>query len=281
MQAIRPVYLSVFAAIVLLTVAGRAGTESDANETGSSPPPWCEALPPTEFRVGLPGWMAGMSGDLGVRGVVSTLDMSFTDIFNRLDSIPLVLSAYARYHRWEFTLAGQYLKISDSVELPDLLFTRGDIEVESAFVEAFVGYRVISCDKAMLSLYGGIRYNYMSGDLHVVDNGDPSFPALRQALGIPDNLRVAQEQSWVDAVIGISGKVRIARPVSLYAKGDIGGFGAASDLTWQLQGGLEIQVTRWLYSSIGWRYLKYDYSSGGFSNETALNGPFLEAGIKF
>jgi len=75
--------------------------------------------------------------------------------------------------------------------------------------------------------------------------------------------------------------MHVWKPISLWAKGDIGGFGAASDLAWQVQGGLEIQVTRSLYSAIGWRYMKYDYTSGGFSNQTNLNGPYIETGIKF
>ena len=222
-----------------------------------------------------------MSGDFGVRGIVSPLDVKFTDILERLDQIPIVLSAYVRYHRWEFFGDGQYLKLSDSVTLPGLLFDRADIEIKSAFVEAFVGYRVINCEKGVLSVFAGARYNYMSGDLQIFDNGDPRFPALRQRLGIPDSLRVSGSKEWVDPVIGIGGKVRVAKPVSIYAKGDIGGFGAASDFTWQMQGGLEFQVTRWLYSNVGWRYMKYDYKSGGFSNETELNGPYIETGIKF
>jgi hypothetical protein len=109
-----------------------------------------------------------------------------------------------------------------------------------SFVEAFVGYRLINCEKGVLSLFAGARYNYMSGDLQIFDDGDPRFPILRQRLGIPDNLRVSGSKEWVDPVIGTGGKVKLAKPVSFYAKGDIGGFGAASDFTWQVGGWLGI-----------------------------------------
>jgi hypothetical protein len=36
-----------------------------------------------------------------------------------------------------------------------------------------------------------------------------------------------------------------------------------------------------MWSQIGWRYLKYDYKVGGFTNKTALNGPFIQTGINF
>jgi hypothetical protein len=271
----------LLAAIILPTATVSAGPElSDAKSASPTPVPAYDAPASVEARIGLPGWLSGLSGDFGVRGIVSPLDIGFNDILQRLDAI-FALSAYLRYNHWEFFGDGQYLRISDSVRLPGVLFDRANIEVESAFVEAFVGYRLIDCEKGSLSVFTGARYNYMSGDLQIFDDGDPRFPLLRQRLGIPSNLRVSGSKDWVDPVIGIGGKVRVAKPVTLYAKGDIGGFGAASDFTWQVGGGVEFQITRWLYSDVGWRYLKYDYTSGGFTNKTELNGPFIETGIKF
>jgi hypothetical protein len=274
--------ITVSAVLSFLAVAlANAGTSDNSQETAPPPPSGYLAPPDVEFRIGLPGWITGLEGDFGVRGIVSPLDVKFTDILDRLDQIPIVLSLYGRYHRWEFFGDGQYLKLSDSVTLPGVLFDRADIELKSAFVEAFAGYRLIDCEKSVLSVFAGARYNYMSGDLQISDNGDSRFPAIRERLGIPSNLRVSGSKEWVDPVIGIGGKVRLAKPVSVYAKGDIGGFGAASDFTWQVGGGLEFQITRWLYSDVGWRYLKYDYTSGGFTNKTELNGPFIETGIGF
>jgi len=48
---------------------------------------------------------------------------------------------------------------------------------------------------------------------------------------------------------------------------------------YQVQGGLEFQLSRWFWSQVGWRYLKYDYGSVGFTNKTALNEPFVQAGV--
>jgi opacity protein-like surface antigen len=278
----RFVYRFLLPTILLPASIVLAGTET--YDAKSTPPPLsqaCETPSPLEVRIGIPGWITGISGDFGVRGIVSPLDVKFSDILKRLDQVPIVLSAYVRYNRWEFFGDGQYLSLSDSVTLPGVLFDRADIEVKSGLVEAFVGYRLINCEKGSLSLFAGGRYNYMSGDLQIFDNGDPRFPALRQRLGIPLNLRVSGSKEWVDPVIGIGGKMKVAKAVSVYAKGDIGGFGAASDFTWQVQGGLEFQVTRSLYSDVGWRYMKYDYTSGGFTNKTELNGPYIETGLKF
>jgi opacity protein-like surface antigen len=262
---------------------------------------WCETPSPVEFRLGIPGWMPGLSGDFGVRGVVSDQDVNFTDILKRLDMIA-VGSLYARYHRWEIFADGQYLKISDTAQLPGLLFDRARISLKSAFAESFLGYRLINCQNGFLSIFAGARYTYMSGDLHIAKDSDPRFPRLRELLGIPLSLRVSGSTDWVDPVTGMKGKLHVWKPISLWAEGDVGGFDAngdsafaltrkgrrpvleqisSSDWSYQAQGGVEVQLTRWMWSRLGWRYLKYDYVSGGFTNKTALNGPYIETGVNF
>ncbi len=150
-----------------------AGPETyDGSKEGPPPPPqpWCETPAPLEIRIGLPGWLSGLSGDTGVKGVVSSADVSFDQLLRHLTHVPIVLSADIRYHRWELFGDGQYMQLSDSVTLPGLLFTNANLHLTSAFVEGFVGYRLINCDKAALSLFAGARYTYMSGQLNIFDN---------------------------------------------------------------------------------------------------------------
>jgi hypothetical protein len=274
-------------AIVFLSASiALAGTEShDYKEALPPPPPsWCVTPPDTEFRIGLPGWLTGLSGDFGVAGLVTDQDVKFTDILKRLDMIAAG-SLYARYHRWEIFADGQYMKLSDTAPLRGILFESARISLKSAFAEGFVGYRLINRERASLSLYAGARYSYMSGDLH-----------LRGVL--LQSRRASGSIDWVDPVVGLGGRVRIWKPVSLWANVDGGGFDANSDSafeltrrgrvpisgedwSYQIQGGLEFQVSRWFWTQLGWRYLKYDYASAGFTNKTELNGPFVQAGVNF
>src|SRR5437660_4070823 len=151
-----------FAIIFLSASIAVAGTESyDYKEAPPPPPPqsWCVTPPDTEFRIGIPGWITGLQGDFGVRGVVTEQDVKFTDILKRLDMIA-VGSLYARYHRWEIFADGQYMKISDTATLPGLLFDTAHVGLKSAFAEAFVGYRLLNCQSVVLSIFAGARYNY-------------------------------------------------------------------------------------------------------------------------
>jgi hypothetical protein len=227
----------------------------------------CTAPDDVEFRIGIPGWISGLSGDFGVRGVVADTNISFGDLLDSLDMMAAG-SIYARYHRWEFSADGLYLKVSDSAPLRGVLFGSARVSLKDAFSEQFLGYRLINCNDAVLSVFAGARWNYESGDFRLLGT---------RAAG----RSVSGSVEWVDPVVGASGRIHLWKPISFWTKADLGGFGAASDLTWQVQGGLELQITRWLYSNMGWRYLKNDYQSGGFTNKTELNGPYIETGFSF
>jgi hypothetical protein len=229
----------------------------------------CVTPKDTELRIGLPSWVAGVTGDAGVKGIITEQDLSFTDILKDLNMLASG-SLYFRYHRWEIFADGLYVKIGDTADLRGILFDSARVSLKQAFAEEFIGYRVINCETGFLSVFAGARWNYMQGDLH-----------LRNGVRLRRGRRFTGEINWADPVIGTAGKIHLWKPISLWAKGDIGGFGAASDFAWQVQGGLEIQATRWIYSDIGWRYLKNDYVSGGFTNKTELNGPYLETGVNF
>jgi hypothetical protein len=295
---------AAFATIILSTSVVFAGTEYDISKETPPPPPqpWCETPKTLEIRIGVPGWMAGVSGNSGVKGVVTSPDVSFDQILTHLTHVPLALSVDVRYKRWEFFGDGIYMDVGASATLPGLLFTNANIHLQVGLAEGFVGYRVINCDKAALTLFAGARYSYQGGDLSIFDNGDARLVRLRQLLGIRKKLDFSDSTDWVDPVIGARGRVKIWKATSLYAEADVGGFDAnsgsafeirregrtiarepveSSDWSYQVQGGLEFQISRWFWLQAGWRYLKYDYRQEGFTNKTALNGPQVQGGINF
>ena len=181
---------AVFATIILSTPVVFAGSEYDISKETPPPPPqpWCETPKTLEIRIGVPGWMAGVSGNSGVKGVVTSPDVSFDQILTHLTHVPLSLSVDVRYQRWEFFGDGLYMDVGASATLPGLLFTNANIHLQTGLAEGFVGYRVINCDKASLSLFAGARYSYQGGDLSIFNNGDARLVRLRQLLGIRNKL---------------------------------------------------------------------------------------------
>ena len=128
-----------------------AATETldDPKDSKSVPPaeikPWCETPSPLEIRIGVPGWISGVSGDSGVKGVVSDIDIGFDELFDHLTHVPLVLSADIRYHRWEFFGDGEYIDVGASATLPGLLFTNANVAPPSTGLAE--GFRRLSIDQ--------------------------------------------------------------------------------------------------------------------------------------
>src|SRR6478752_2706583 len=63
-----------------------AGSEYDISKEAPPPPPqpWCETPPTLEIRIGAPGWLAGVSGNSGIKGVVTSPDVSLDQILTHL-----------------------------------------------------------------------------------------------------------------------------------------------------------------------------------------------------
>lgn len=51
--------------------------------------------------------------------------------------------------------------------------------------------------------------------------------------------------------------------------------------TWQFYGALGCQITRNIYSEIGYRYLYLDYDTTDFILQAALHGAQITVGLKF
>ena len=263
---------------------------------------WCETPSLWEIRIGAPGWLAGISGDSGVKGLEANTDVKFEQLLKHLTHLPIAWSINARYRRWEFWVDGQYIEVGAHATLPGLLFTDANVHLKSALAEGFIGYRLINCDNANLSLFAGARWTYMQGDLSIFDNGDARLAILRELLGISKRLDFSDSIDWVDPVIGMRGRVRIWKATKIFAEGDVGGFNANADTAYELQregrtivrksidstdwsyqlaGGLEFQLTRNVWLQTGWRYMKYDFQKNGFTDKNALNGPFIQIGLNF
>src|SRR5437016_13600027 len=79
---------------------------------------WCETPSLWEVRIGAPGWLAGLSGESGVKGIVDSVDVSFDQLVRHLTHFRVALSVSARYQRWEAWLDGQYIGVGTAATLP-------------------------------------------------------------------------------------------------------------------------------------------------------------------
>jgi hypothetical protein len=95
------------------------------------------------------------------------------------------------------------------------------------------------------------------------------------------NRTLSKYNDWFDPYIGLRGRYQISPAFYLTARGDIGGFGIGSDLTWQAYGAIGCQLSRSVFAEAGYRYLYIDYQKDGLTEEVALRGFQVTVGITF
>ena len=208
-------------------------------------------------------WAVSIDGSQTVKGVDVDMDVPFSDVWDNL-KVALTLHFEALYkQRWGFYADFNYIGLNPEQSTP-----AGDIEIDFTEIMAELAgfYRITQGVHAFDGL-AGLRYSSMDVDL------DLPGP-------LPD---VDKGQNWVDPYIGLRWQWQINEKWGTRLRGDIGGFGVGSDLTWNLVGLVEFKP--WKHVSIvgGYRALYQDYSTGSGNNEFAfdatMKGPVLGLNI--
>src|SRR5262245_38723918 len=241
------------------------GSQGQSQEPPTPSSPWSFSLSPYV-------WFAGMSGNVGVNANLPKIDVdvSFGDIFKNIDWFPppAMVVGEVRYGRLAAFTDFIYLGLDSNDEV-----TKGpaaaavDLELNTIVCTFGGSYRVIDRDRGHLGLLIGGRLWNVDADGSLVGP-----LAVRQHSG---------SKTWVDPIVGINGRIELGSGFALHAEADVGGFGAASDIEWQVLGGLQYQIAQSIALEAGYRYLAVDFDDGGFLYDVALHGPIIGAIIRF
>lgn len=216
----------------------------------------------------MPGWLAGVEGDIGFLPDVTTgVDAGIDDILPTIDMIAAA-TLEVRRNKLGFILDGMYMKASIAGETPGPFLNNINLTMKQALVDGVVTYRIFEDDRAWVELLAGGRYQYLENEV--------SF--TRRFRG-PQTL--TSIQSWVDPFIGIQGRYQLNDKWYAKARGDVGGFGVSSESTYNLFGVLGYELTERTSMEVGYRYLYTDYTQGGFLYDMAMKGAFLGLRIDF
>ena len=225
--------------------------------------------PGWDFQIGLPLWASGLDGTTGVRGRKADVDEDFSDIVDILD-FAAALNVEVRRQPWLLFANGLYAKTTTDAEPGGLLGgIINDVELEQKqfLLDFGLGYNITPRRPVSLELFAGGRLQYLDAEISV------EFPA--------SDASFSGSKTWIDPIFGLMAQWRLSRHFTLFAEGDAGGFGVASDLTWQAQGGLEWTINRHLYLRGGYRHLVTDFEDDGFTYDMTQGGPLLELGLRF
>jgi len=247
------------------------------------------------------GWLPWISGDLAVKGRSFDVDVTAGQVIEALDwsGIPAWFS-YAEARNGRFSLFNDvvYSKLTASRDFAKtgplgVVSLSGNVsaDYEQTIVELGAAYEVwsggTSLGPAALDVLAGGRYwnqdATVSADLSATINLD--------GLTVEGSRVFAKSGTvdWVDPFMGVRLRQEIADGQSLTLRADVGGFGVASDLTWQVVASYDFQICatdRYTIDGyVGYRALSVDYSQGAGSNgyefDAIMQGPVIGSSIRF
>ncbi len=151
---------------------------------------------------------------------------------------------------------------------PGRLFGRAEVDTSTFFATVAGFYRVVPSERVNLDVLAGARVWYVDSEIDL-------------SAGLLPGRSVQDDETWVDPLIGLRWSTQLGRGFFLAGAADIGGFGVASDLTWELLGTLGYQFGDRISVRAGYRHLEVDYESGGFVWDVELSGPIIGATFRF
>ncbi len=224
--------------------------------------------PGWSFAVSPYAWVPGITASVGTAWGTVEVEKTSSDVLSKLD-LAFMGAFEARKGRWGLIADLFYADLSQSRATPlGLLFSRGRIETEARALSGYAAYRVAQNKRFTADLMAGLRVNSIDLDLSLA-------PGLLAAQ------RVGVSETWVDPLIGGRASVAITDRWFVTAFADVGGFSAASDLTWQVLTTLGYQFNeRWSVEG-GWRFVSIKKEIEGRDVEIDFSGPLLGATARF
>ncbi len=192
---------------------------------------------PWSFDVSLYGLAVGMSGDIGIGPVNADLNAGFDKIWDNLE-FGAMGKLRLGYGRWALSTDLIYMGLEGSKN-------GVTAEIDQWMVEPTFSYRLSQYFEPL----AGVRYNNLNGELR----GPGILPTPRIPTGTQD---------WWDPIVGANVTLPLGKGFSLNVRGDVGGFGVGSDLTWQVFPYVGWRHARWGSIQAGYRWLYMDYETG-------------------
>jgi opacity protein-like surface antigen len=218
-------------------------------------------------------WMSSMKADSTVDGVSGGVDVSFGDVIDYLD-FGVMGRVEAWKDKWGLTFDGLYMDLGLDESFKGsrgLVNYNLDAEVRLGMADFGLAYRLYeqsfgsnNQQKLTFEPYGGLRYAY----LRQVISLNVTIPDVGSA-----GRTIGGSEDWVEPFIGGRLIWDLNDKLALNVRGDAGGFGigSASDLTWQIMGGVDYKISKSMILNAGYRYVDLDYSHGSGSNEFGID----------
>jgi len=231
-------------AVVILAIPVAANAQS-------TPDRWTVELTPYL-------WAAGLDGTTAADGTGSEIDTDYK--FFSLDNLDLALgtAVEARKGRWGVLGDAMYVEFSDGFDRAP----GSEVEVSGGVFD-MVGSMAASNGRP-LDLLFGLRY-----------------VALKATVDIEPVPRATARESWLDPLVGLRYTHVFNERWSVALRGDIGGFGVASDLATNVSAMFGWHINDKLTLRGGYRMLQMDFDGDDLVLDATLQGYVFGASWAF
>jgi hypothetical protein len=248
------------------------------------------------------GWVTWLQGDSTVRGRAVEVDVDPIELIEHLEGVPFMGYAEARKGPLAFYGDIVYANLgldADSVRsrsqhplIGGTLSASLGLDIKMAIVEAGGAYEVAKWPSGdgshtAIDVLAGARYWHQDADLKLALDGNLDIGDLVVSKGIA----IARSGSvdWVDPVIGARIRHQLTPGQDLLLRGDIGGFGAGSEFSWNVLAAYSFEICAQdgvTYSGVlGYRLLDVDYEQGSgrtrYEYDVLQHGPLSGLTIQF
>ncbi len=203
-------------------------------------------------------WAAGLDGNTAADGTGSEIDTDYK--FFSLDNLDFALgtSVEARKGRWGMLGDAMYVEFSDEFERSP----GSEVEVSGGFVET-VG-SMMATNGRPLELLFGLRY-----------------VALKATVDVAPVPRATAREEWLDPLVGLRFTHAFNDRWSVALRGDIGGFGVASDFVTNVSAMFGWNVGEKVTLRGGYRMLQMDFDGADLVLDATLQGFVVGASWAF
>jgi hypothetical protein len=212
-----------------------------------------------------------MDGETGIgESLILPVDANPGDIFSKL-KMGAMLYLEAQTDKWAVTSDLVYMNLKQDVT-PGTIVSSGNVNAKQLIWEAAGLYRIAPFLEAGV----GGRLNYLETGIDVWRHVIPS--GTEEVTGV-------KSKTWFDPVVIARFTTDINDKWLFQFRGDIGGFGVGSDLTWQLHATAGYRFSKLFQMSLGYRILSTDYKTGEEPAEFLFDvnefGPEIRFGFNF
>jgi hypothetical protein len=216
-------------------------------------------------------WLAGINTAISTplaRAPVVDTSVGAFQVLGHLNAVPFMGSAEIR--DGPFSLLGDVLHVpvGTSITTRNVFFQGGNASLTTNIGTALFLYHAI--DQPVQSFDTGLGFRAWGVSSGLTLNG-----------GRLPTVTVNRGAGWADPLIAARYHRELGNGFGLTAYGDVGGFGVAAHVDWQVVGTLDYALKSWVALRLGYRSLNVTTSGSTLGYDVHMRGPIIAADFRF